>query len=277
MNNLIRYSCVSVAESILDSCLYKLSQIKKRKKNIPSLSIYSNGSPEGQAYIRSKQKMCDMIGLDCQVHVIEKPVIADLPKIAKQIVNDPASAIIVQLPFFSRPYRDMELISFIPPEKDVDGLTRGTYFKPATAKGIVEFIKRNYLYYERKNVVIIGRSKLVGLPLAQMLLTTFSNLTVTVCHSRTKDIKQFTKNADIIIVAVGKKDYLTKDMVKENTIIIDVGINKGKDGKLYGDVAKDVNDICYVTPVPGGVGKLTVASLIDNVVNAKYYIDHCVS
>ena len=162
-------------------------------------------------------------------------------------------------------------------EKDVDGLTRGTYFEPATAKGIVEFIKRNYLYFTQKNVVIIGRSKLVGLPLAQMLLTTFSNLTVTVCHSRTKDIKQFTQNADIIIVAVGKKDYLTKDMVKENTIIIDVGINKGKDGKLYGDVAKDVNDICYVTPVPGGVGKLTVASLMDNVINAKYYIDNYIS
>ena len=145
MNNLIRHSCVSVAESILDSCLYKLNQIKKRKKNIPSLSIYSNGSPEGEAYIRSKKKMCEMIGLDCQVHIIEKPVIANLPKIAKQIVNDPASAIIVQLPFFSRPLRDMELISFIPPEKDVDGLTRGTYFEPATAKGIVEFIKRNYL------------------------------------------------------------------------------------------------------------------------------------
>ena len=277
MNNLIRHSCVSVAESILDSCLYKLNQIKKRKKNIPSLSIYSNGSPEGEAYIRSKKKMCEMLGLDCQVHIIEKPIIANLPKIAKQIVNDPASAIIVQLPFFSRPLRDMELISFIPPEKDVDGLTRGTYFEPATAKGIVEFIKRNHLYFTQKNVVIIGRSKLVGLPLAQMLLTTFSNLTVTVCHSRTKDIKQFTQNADIIIVAVGKKDYLTKDMVKENTVVIDVGINKGKDGKLYGDVAKDVNDICYVTPVPGGVGKLTVASLIDNVVNAKYYIDNYLS
>lgn len=277
MSNLIQYSCESVAESILDNCLYKLSQIKKRNKNIPSLSIYSNGSPEGQAYIRSKQKMCDMVGLDCQVHVIEKPLISNFSKIAKQIINDPASAIIVQLPFFNRPHRDKELISFIPPEKDVDGLTRGTYFEPATAKGIVEFFIKNYLYYERRNVVIIGRSKLVGLPLAQMLLTTFSNLTVTVCHSRTKDIKQFTQNADIIVVAVGKKGYLTKDMVKENTIIIDVGINKEKDGKLYGDVAKDVNDICYVTPVPGGVGKLTVASLIDNVVNAKYYIDHCVS
>lgn len=277
MNNLIQHSCISVAESILESCLYKLNQIKKGKKNIPSLSIYSNGSPEGEAYIRSKKKMCEMLGLDCQVHIIEKPIIANLPKIAKQIINDPASAIIVQLPFFSRPLRDMELISFIPPEKDVDGLTRGTYFKPATAKGIVEFIKRNYLYFTQKNVVIIGRSKLVGLPLAQMLLTTFSNLTVTVCHSRTKDIKQFTQNADIIIVAVGKKDYLTKDMVKENTIIIDVGINKGKDGKLYGDVAKDVNDTCYVTPVPGGVGKLTVASLMDNVINAKYYIDHYIS
>ena len=274
MNNLIRYSCVSVAESILNDCLYKLNQIKKRKRNIPSLSIYSNGSPEGEAYIRSKKKICEMLGLDCQVHIIEKPIIANLPKIAKRIVNDPASAIIVQLPFFSRPLRDMELISFIPPEKDVDGLTRGTYFEPATAKGIVEFIKRNYLYFTQKNVVIIGRSKLVGLPLAQMLLTTFSNLTVTVCHSRTKDIKQFTQNADIIIVDEGKKGYLTKDMVKENTIVIDVGINKGKDGKLYGDVAKDVNDICYVTPVPGGVGKLTVASLMDNVINAKYYIDN---
>ena len=277
MNTLIRHSCISVAESILDDCLFELNYIKKRKKNIPSLSIYSNGSPEGAAYIRSKKKMCEMLGLDCQVHIIEKPIIANLPKIAKQIINDPASAIIVQLPFFSRPLWDMELISFIPPEKDVDGLTRGTYFKPATAKGIVEFIKRNYLYFTQKNVVIIGRSKLVGLPLAQMLLTTFSNLTVTVCHSRTKDIKQFTQNADIIIVAVGKKDYLTKDMIKENTIVIDVGINKGKDGKLYGDVAKDVNDICYVTPVPGGVGKLTVASLMDNVINTKYYIDHYIS
>jgi len=162
----------------------------------------------------------------------------------------------------------------INPEKDVDGLTStnlGKLFKndstaiaPATAKGIMKLLEDYMIQIEGTNAVVIGRSDIVGLPTAAMLQN--ENATVTVCHSHTKNLKEICKMADILVVGIGKPEYIDMEYVKEKSIVIDVGTNKNSDGKLVGDVNfNSVKDIVeYITPVPGGVGPMTIACLLDN-------------
>ena len=138
-----------------------------------------------------------------------------------------------------------------------------TDYAPCTASAVIEILKSSKIAIRGKNVVVVGRSELVGLPLFHMLLN--KNATVTICHSKTRNLIDYTKQADILIVAVGKKDLITPDMIKDNVVIIDVGINRF-DGKLYGDVSNDcISKASLKTPVPGGVGPMTVISLMENV------------
>jgi methylenetetrahydrofolate dehydrogenase (NADP+)/methenyltetrahydrofolate cyclohydrolase len=188
------------------------------------------------------------------------------------------NGILVQLPLPDHIY-EPEIIKAISPYKDVDGFTAynigkmfiSTDFEelaPCTPLGIIRILEHYNIEIEGKEVVIVGRSNIVGKPVAMMMLN--RGATVTVCHSKTKDLAAHTKNADILVVAVGKEKFITEDMVKDGAVVIDVGINRTEDGKLVGDtdfenISKKVD---YITPVPGGCGPMTVACLMENIVKA---------
>jgi methylenetetrahydrofolate dehydrogenase (NADP+)/methenyltetrahydrofolate cyclohydrolase len=194
----------------------------------------------------------------------------------KNLANDKTvNGIMIQLPL-PKGFNESEIISHIPPEKDVDGLTvlsggaclySQDGFTPCTPRGIIEILDKYNVDFSGKHAVIVGRSNLVGKPIAIKLLE--RNCTVTICHSKTLDLSAITKQADILVVAVGKKHLITKEMVKVGAVVVDVGINR-VDGKLYGDVDFDaVSDIAsLITPVPGGVGPMTVAMLLANTFDA---------
>jgi methylenetetrahydrofolate dehydrogenase (NADP+)/methenyltetrahydrofolate cyclohydrolase len=206
----------------------------------------------------------------------ENVTMDELIKVVDDLNNDKeVNGIIVQLPL-PKHLHEQTIIDRICDEKDVDGfglLNKGKLLagidslRPATPYGIMKLLAEYNISIEGKNALVIGRSNIVGKPIALMLLE--KNATVTIAHSRTQNLKEVAKNADIIVVAVGKAKFLTADMVKDGAVIVDVGINR-VDGVLYGDV--DFENVCekasYITPVPGGVGPLTIASLLENTVKA---------
>ena len=256
----------------------KLRILKEKLENLetkPGLAVISVGNDESsKIYIRQKENLALSLGYNFQhISLEENVTIPDLiSEISKLNNSDNIDGIIVQMPLPI--HLDSSIIqNSILPEKDVDGLgfiNMGSLIHnkntlvPCTPKGIIDLLDFYDIELEGKNVVIIGRSILVGKPLALMMLN--RNATVTVCHSKTKNIANFTKNADIIIVAVGSMGFLTKDMIKKDSIIIDVGINRDN-GKLYGDADFEnlLSIASYITPVPGGVGPMTVYELMEQV------------
>lgn len=243
----------------------------------PILAVVTIGDDAAsEVYVKNKKKACEYVGmsfihLDYASCVKEEVVIKKI----KQLNKDKSiNGIIVQLPIPDN-FNVSKIINTIDPAKDVDGLTNTQAGKliqnekcliPCTPKGIMEIFKEYKIDLEGKHVVIVGRSNLVGKPL--MLECLNKNATVTMCHSKTKDLKKYTKDADILVVAVGKKYLIDKTMVKKDSVIIDVGINR-IDGKLYGDVNPNVEEVCeYLTPVPGGVGPMTVSMLLKNTFEA---------
>ena len=243
----------------------------------PILAVVTIGDDAAsEVYVKNKKKACEYVGmsflhLDYASCVKEEVVIKKI----KQLNKDKSiNGIIVQLPIPDN-FNVSKIINTIDPSKDVDGLTNTQAGKliqnekcliPCTPKGIMEIFKEYKIDLEGKHVVIVGRSNLVGKPL--MLECLNKNATVTMCHSKTKDLKKYTKDAAILVVAVGKKYLIDKTMVKNDSVIIDVGINR-IDGKLYGDVNPNVEEVCgYVTPVPGGVGPMTVSMLLKNTFEA---------
>ena len=241
----------------------------------PTLAVIQIGDDEASnIYINSKKKACENVGINF-IHEKFSSNVSEQEIINKiiELNNDTyVNGILIQLPI-PKKLNEHKLLNLINKNKDVDGLTdinMGLLFKnnnnliPCTPQGIMKILEEYNIDLIGKHAVIVGRSNLVGKPLAMLLLQ--KNVTVTICHSKTKDLGSFTKQADILISAVGKKHLITKDMVKENSVVIDVGINR-VDGKLYGDVDfENVKDIVsYITPVPGGVGPMTVAMLLSNV------------
>lgn len=243
----------------------------------PILAVVTIGDDAAsEVYVKNKKKACEYVGmsflhLDYASCVKEEVVIKKIKQLNK---DKSVNGIIVQLPIPDN-FNVSKIINTIDPAKDVDGLTNTQAGKliqnekcliPCTPKGIMEIFKEYKIDLEGKHVVIVGRSNLVGKPL--MLECLNKNATVTMCHSKTKDLKKYTKDADILVVAVGKKYLIDKTMVKKDSIIIDVGINR-IDGKLYGDVNPNVEEVCgYLTPVPGGVGPMTVSMLLKNTFEA---------
>lgn len=243
-------------------------QLIKREKLKPSLSIYYVHSVATDAYVRSKCRLATELGISVKAFGFAMPT--NLGTLESLIKADDSDAIIIQRPFYSKD-EDYILTDIVPNKKDVDGLNLDSIFKPATALGVYWYLKCcTDTLTEKTNICIVGRSPLVGEPL-EVLLKEYRNLTITVVHSQTKNVSDYTKIADVVVVAVGKNDFLTKDMVKKGALIVDVGINRGADGKLCGDVAKDVSEIANVTPVPGGVGLLTCATLMRNVTDAHMW------
>ena len=244
----------------------------------PSLVVIQVGTdPSSTIYVNNKAKACQEVGISFK-HLLleetieEKELINYINKLNNDINID---GVLVQLPLPKHLNED-KIINSIIPSKDVDGLTNVNLGKlisnkadlvSCTPLGILELLNEYHVSLTGKHVVIIGRSRLVGRPLSILLLN--QDATVTVCHSKTPDISLYTKQADILIVAVGKRALITAEMVKEGSIIIDVGINV-VGGKLYGDVDYDhvIAKASLITPVPGGVGPMTVAMLLSNVIKS---------
>lgn len=227
-------------------------------------------------YVKNKEKLCNELGILFEHLKYDSITENDLILKIEELNNDKSvTGILLQLPL-PLDIDESRVIDAISPLKDVDGLTSkniGNLFSftdglvSCTALGIMEILKSIDVCFESANVVIVGRSKLVGIPLMGLLLE--KNATVSVCHSKTKNLKDIASRADIVIVAVHQKKFLTSDYVKDGAVVIDVGINREK-GKIYGDCAFDelIHKCKYITPVPGGVGPLTVIMLVSNIVKA---------
>ena len=252
-----------------------INKVKKLNKQLTLVVISVGNNSASQVYIKQKEKLSHEIGynfINLHFDYIKESEL--LEKIQELNNDDNVTGIIVQLPLPD--YLNKEkVINSINYLKDIDGLTNDNLIKlikkenaliSCTPKGILSLLD----YYKidlEKHIVIVGRSNLVGLPLFHLLLN--RNATVTICHSKTKNLGSITKEADILIVAVGKKGLINKDMIKKDCIIIDVGINR-IDNKLYGDVESNCIDVAsFLTPVPGGVGPMTVISLMENVYEAS--------
>lgn len=239
----------------------------------PVLAVITIGDDEAsKIYVRNKRKACEYVGMSLMhfdyVHNVKESVV--ISKI-KELNNDKnVNGIILQLPI-PEEYDVRKILNTISPSKDVDGLTNISAGKmisgedgliPCTPKGIIEIFNEYKIDLEGKHVVVVGRSMLVGKPI--MIECLKRNATCSICHSKTRDLGSYTREADVLIVAVGKKYLIDKNMVKKGAIVIDVGINR-EDDHIYGDVNPDVDDIVsYRTPVPGGVGPMTVSMLLKN-------------
>jgi len=258
-----------------------LEDIKKKVEKLtgkPGLAIVKVGSnPASEIYVNSKEKKAKSIGFYVKRFNLEENASQnELVKIVDELNQDKKiHGFIVQLPL-PKHINETFVVDGILPQKDVDGFTPlslgnlindNNIMVPATPKGCLELIKSTGVKLEGKNAVIVGRSSIVGKPAALLLLQ--ENCTVTICHSRTKNLKEYTKNADILIAAVGKAKLIKKDMVKKGAIVIDVGINRTPSG-IVGDVDFDnVKEVAgYITPIPGGVGPMTIAMLLDNTLKA---------
>ncbi len=242
---------------------------------VPCLAIITAGDdPASKIYVRNKVKACEEVGIISNViPMVASSTTEEIVSKVSELANNPnIHGIIVQLPLPDH-INTEKVLNTIPPEKDVDGLTSTNAAKlysgdydviPCTPKGILEILQSQGIEIEGKHCVIIGRSNIVGKPMASLMLA--ENATVTVCHSHTKNLAEITRTADILIVAVGKANFITADMIKEGGVVIDVGINRNVDGKLVGDVDFDSvsEKASYITPVPGGVGVMTVTELLVN-------------
>ena len=240
----------------------------------PKLVVFQIGDDKASSvYVKNKRKLCDEIGLNFEHEYIEENKNNEekytLLKILEKSMDSSVDGIILQLPIPNENDLDM-LQKAIYLDKDVDGFRIGSEFTPCTPKGILGWLDYNNYELEGKNVTVIGRSKIVGRPLVNLLID--RGATVTCCNSKTKDLRKHTCNADVVISAVGKAKFLDSSYFANTELVIDVGINRDENGKLCGDI--DYQEVTttleniYVTPVPNGVGKLTVLSLIENTIEA---------
>lgn len=256
-----------------------LKEIVEKENLTPKLAVILCGDDEAsKVYVRNKSKACDEVGIEFEEFLLPSTTTQKelLDLIDKLNQDKEIDGILLQSPI-PKGLNIEEAFEKIKPEKDVDGFNPYNVgklcigedgFIPCTPYGIMKMFEKYNINLEGKKAVIVGRSNIVGKPMAQCLLS--KNATVTICHSRTKDLKEELKDADIVIAAVGKRNVIKADMIKEGAVVIDVGMNRNDEGKLCGDV--DFEEISkkasFITPVPGGVGPMTVAMLMENVVKA---------
>ena len=251
------------------------AEIAAEKGIIPGLAVVIVGTdPASQVYVRNKKKACEEVGFRSEVFELpEETTEEELLALVKKLNEDVnIHGILVQLPLPEH-LDDEVIIANIDPKKDVDAfhpsnvgkIMIGNYdFLPCTPAGVMVLLEKSGIDVSGKECVVVGRSNIVGKPQAMLLL--HANGTVTICHSRTKDLAEVTRRADILVVAIGKADFITGDMVKDGAVVIDVGMNRKADGKLTGDVdfATVEPKASYITPVPGGVGPMTITMLLRN-------------
>ncbi len=257
----------------------QIEKIKAEGKKVPSLAVVLVGDdPASKIYVRNKKNACQEAGITSYEYTLpETATENEVLQLIHQLNDDKnINGILVQVPL-PKGIDEKKIIDAISPEKDVDAFSEqniGKYFLgngkflPCTPGGILHLLDKYKIDVSGKNCVIIGRSNIVGKPMALLLLQ--RNATVTICHSRTKNLKEHTKNADVIVVAIGKPCFLTGDMIKEGAVIIDVGINRLDNGKVTGDADFEscVQKASHITPVPGGVGPMTIARLLLNTLEA---------
>ena len=253
--------------------------LKHIYNSVPHLVIVQVGNNQASnVYIKNKLKAAEFVGIKATHIQFDESIQNNelISKIKELNKNDDVDGIIVQLPI-PKHINENDIINEIDNSKDVDGfglVNKGKLFcgldclKSATPYGIMKLLEMHNIECTGKNAVVIGRSNIVGKPMAIMLLN--KNATVTMCHSKTQNLKEICKNADILVVAIGKAKFVTKDMVKEGAVVIDVGMNRDENNKLCGDVDfENVKDTAsYITPVPGGVGPLTISMLLLNTLTA---------
>jgi len=274
-----------VAADIRAELKIKIDQLKTEDKALPGLvTILVGEDPASKVYVRMKHKACDEVGINSKAEVLDASITEnELLKLIEQYNNDPLfHGILVQLPLPKHINEDA-VIEAISPAKDVDGfhpknvgkmvIGKETFF-PCTPHGVVELLQRYNIETKGKHVVVVGRSNIVGKPVANLLLQKKegANAIVTVCHSAAEDLSYHTKQADILIAAIGRPEFIKEEMVKEGCVVIDVGVNLVDDStskkgyKLVGDV--DFENVSkkasHITPVPGGVGPMTIAMLLKN-------------
>ncbi|KLA24893.1 bifunctional methylenetetrahydrofolate dehydrogenase/methenyltetrahydrofolate cyclohydrolase FolD [Bacillus cereus] len=251
----------------------------KEQGIVPGLAVILVGEdPASRSYVKGKEKGCEQVGIYSELIELPETITEEhlLAEIDRLNGDDRINGILVQLPL-PKHIEEKAIIERISPEKDVDGfhpisvgrmMTGQDTFLPCTPHGIVELVKETHLDISGKHVVVIGRSNIVGKPVGQLFLN--ENATVTYCHSKTQNMKELTKLADILIVAVGRPKMVTADYIKEGAVVIDVGVNRLETGKLCGDVDFDnVLDVAgYITPVPKGVGPMTITMLLHNTVES---------
>ncbi|MCI9138985.1 bifunctional methylenetetrahydrofolate dehydrogenase/methenyltetrahydrofolate cyclohydrolase FolD [bacterium 1XD42-8] len=267
-----------ISEQMKEELKDKVEKLKAQGKKVTLAVVQVGDDPASSVYVNNKKKTCAYIGIGSLSYELSKEAKEEelLSLIEELNGREDVNGILVQLPL--PPHMDeQKVIGAISPKKDVDGfhpfnvgaLSIGQKgFVSCTPAGIIELLKRSCIEIEGKECVVIGRSNIVGKPMALLLLR--ENGTVTIAHSKTKNLKEIAKRADILIVAVGKAKMITKEYVKEGAVVIDVGIHRNEQNKLCGDVDyEDVFPICSaLTPVPGGVGPMTIAMLMNNCVES---------
>lgn len=264
-----------LAAQLADKLSKRIEILKNRNIISKFVVINASNDPASKVYIRAKKRLAEKIGIELMdLHFDESTTQNELLNLIRKLNKDDSiNGIMIQFPVLKQ-FNPDKLIDAIDPMKDVDALTvtnighlwRGDYIvTPATASGVMKLLEHYKINLAGKNVVIIGRSNIVGKPLAALLLQ--ANATVSILHSKTQNIASYTKQADIVVVAIGKANFLKADMIKPGATIIDIGINR-IDNKIYGDV--DFNSVqkvaSAITPVPGGIGPLTVEGLMEQVV-----------
>lgn len=277
-----------VASEIREELKHDVQRLKEQGKRLPGLvTILVGENPASQSYVKSKVKSCDEVGMVSKLEKLDESTSEEtlLQMIDNYNKNNDFDGILVQLPL-PRHINEDKVINAILPEKDVDGfhpvnvgklvIGQDTLY-PCTPAGVQELLKYYKIETKGKHVVVVGRSNIVGKPVANIMLQKkpYANAVVTVCHSASSDLRQYTKSADILIAAIGKANFITADMVKDGVVVVDVGINRVPDNspkgyRIVGDV--DFEGVApkssYITPVPGGVGAMTIAMLLKNTYKA---------
>jgi len=269
----------SLAKKVQNSVATEVEKLKQDKNIVPGLAVILIGDdPASHSYVKMKAKACENVGFYSITHSMPDTISQDEIIATIQMINDNPriDGILVQLPLPKHVDTD-KILEVIDPKKDVDGfhaynvgrlVTGLDSFVACTPLGVMKMFEEYNIDLKGQDVCVVGASNIVGKPMASLLLN--ANATVTVTHIFTKDLKAHTSKADIIIVGVGVPGLIKEDMVKEGAIVIDIGINRIKDGSLVGDVDfENVSSKCsYITPVPGGVGPMTIAMLLDNTLKA---------
>ena len=267
-----------ISKQIKDELKEEAAQLKEQGI-VPCLAVIQVGhDPASTVYVNNKKKACAYVGIESKAFELEEDIsqqeLLNLVESLNQ--DDSVNGILVQLPLPKHIDEDV-VIQTISPKKDVDGfhpVSVGNLwigdkgFVSCTPAGIIQLLKRSNIEIEGKHCVVIGRSNIVGKPMALLMLR--ENATVTIAHSKTKNLKELCKQADILIVAIGKREFITADYVKEGAVVIDVGMHRNEENKLCGDVNfKEVEPkASAITPVPGGVGPMTIAMLMNNCMDA---------
>ncbi len=268
----------AILAQIKDEVKERVAALAAQGKKVCLAVIQVGNDPASSVYVGNKKKACAYVGIESLAYELaEETTQEELLDLIRELnAREDVNGILVQLPLPKQIDEDA-VIRAIDPKKDVDGFHPQSVgalcigqpgFVSCTPAGIIQLLKRSGIEISGKECVVIGRSNIVGKPMALLLLR--ENGTVTVCHSRTKDLKEVAKRADILVVAVGKPKMITREYVKEGAVVIDVGIHRNENNKLCGDVDyEDVAPVCSaITPVPGGVGPMTIAMLMYNCANS---------